>query len=78
MGARQNRHKCKAANISAATQPNSQGHPEGTLYAICILNPDGNSNVKGVAKLVQEPGKKVHITAEMTGLAEGLHGFHVH
>ena len=40
-------------------------HPEGTLYAICILNPDGGSNVKGVIRFVQEPGKKVRVFGEM-------------
>ena len=49
-----------------------------THYAICIMNPDGDSGVKGLVKLVQEHGGKTKISAEITGLAPGLHGFHIH
>ena len=57
------------------SQPPS--YAEGTLFALCILNPD-NSQVSGVVRFVQEPGKKVKIMGEMKGLTPGLHGFHVH
>ena len=56
----------------------TKAYPEGTLFAICILNPDGGSGVSGLVKFVKEPGKKVHVSGEVTGLTEGLHGFHVH
>ena len=56
----------------------TKAYAEGTIFAICIMNPDGGSNVKGVVKFTQEPGQKVHVSGEVTGLAEGLHGFHVH
>ena len=49
-----------------------------TTYAVCIMNPDGDSGVKGVVKLVQPKGGKVKISAEITGLTPGLHGFHIH
>ena len=42
------------------------------------MNPDGDSGVKGLVKLVQEHGGKTKISAEITGLAPGLHGFHIH
>ena len=45
------------------------GH--ATHYAICIMNPDGNSGVNGLVKLVQEDGKKCKITANITGLTPG-------
>ena len=48
------------------------------VYAICIMNPDGDSGVKGLVKLVQQPGGATKITAEITGLAPGQHGFHIH
>ena len=48
------------------------------VYAICIMHPDGDSGVKGLVKMVQEPGKPTKINAEITGLAPGLHGFHIH
>ena len=53
-------------------------HPDGTLFAVCILNPDNNSGVSGTIKFVQEPGKKARVFGEMKGLTPGEHGFHVH
>merc|ERR1740130_177455 len=50
----------------------------GTVYAVCIMHPDGDSGVKGIVKLTQESGKSVKICAEITGLAPGQHGFHIH
>ena len=49
-----------------------------THYAICMLNEDGNSGVKGCAKFTQVEGQPISMTAEVTGLTPGLHGFHVH
>ena len=49
-----------------------------THYAICILNEDGNSGVKGITKFTQVEGQPIQMNAEMTGLTAGLHGFHVH
>ena len=43
-----------------------------------MLKEDGNSGVNGLVKFVQEPGKKMQIYAEVTGLNPGLHGFHIH
>ena len=48
-------------------------------FAVCIMNPDGGSGVSGVVKLVQpKAGGKTKVTAELTGLAPGVHGFHIH
>ena len=49
-----------------------------THYAICIMHPDGDSGVKGLVKLTQKNGEKCKISAEITGLTPGLHGFHIH
>ena len=49
-----------------------------TLYGICIMNPDGNSGVNGLVKLVHTEGQKCKISAHITGLKAGLHGFHIH
>ena len=45
--------------------------------AVCILRPDGNSGVSGIVEFVEKEDH-VSITAEVTGLSRGLHGFHIH
>ena len=49
-----------------------------TLYGICIMNPDGNSGVSGLVKLVHTEGQKCRIFGEIKGLKAGQHGFHIH
>ena len=49
-----------------------------TLYATCMMHPDGDSGVKGIVRLTQEAGGKTKIHATISGLAEGQHGFHIH
>ena len=49
-----------------------------TLYAVCIMAPDGNSGVNGLVKFVHPKGGKCKISAKITGLTEGKHGFHIH
>jgi len=51
-----------------------------TLYAICILHPDGGSNVSGIVHFKQTaPGEPTEIVAHVKGLtANGTHGFHIH
>uniref|UniRef100_A0A6V7XTU9 Superoxide dismutase [Cu-Zn] n=3 Tax=Meloidogyne TaxID=189290 RepID=A0A6V7XTU9_MELEN len=49
------------------------------LRAICVLNGDGDKNVKGTIRFSQEKeGSPTRIEGEITGLSPGLHGFHVH
>ena len=47
-------------------------------YAVCVMNPDNNSGVSGIVKMTQVEGEKVHIVADVKGLAPGHHGFHIH
>ena len=49
-----------------------------THYAVCVMKPDGENNVHGLVKFVQTEGQQVKITAEITALTPGLHGFHIH
>ena len=48
--------------------------------AICIMNPDGDSNARGIVEIGQiQVGKPTHIRASFTGLSKnGKHGFHIH
>lgn len=47
-----------------------------SIKAVCVLR--GDSEVKGTVKFLQEGSGAVKITGEITGLAAGKHGFHVH
>mmetsp|Transcript_39158 Transcript_39158/g.34846 ORF Transcript_39158/g.34846 Transcript_39158/m.34846 type:complete len:166 (+) Transcript_39158:61-558(+) len=49
-----------------------------TIYATCILQPDGGSNVSGLVKFIQEKNKPVLINATVKNLSKGEHGFHIH
>jgi len=48
------------------------------IKAICVLNPDSDSGVRGVVEFSQRPGKPTMIVGRVTGLSNGKHGFHVH
>jgi Cu-Zn family superoxide dismutase len=45
--------------------------------AICVLTSLSDSKVTGVVYFTQK-GEEIEVTGRITGLAEGLHGFHVH
>ncbi len=47
-----------------------------TYYAVVVLN--SSEGVTGTVKFVQQKGHQTRVYAELTGLAEGEHGFHVH
>ena len=49
-----------------------------THYAVCVMNPDGDSGVKGIVKFTQVEGEAIKITAEVSGLTPGRHGVHIH
>jgi len=46
-------------------------------FAVCMIHPLGDSNVKGKVTFTQVEGG-VRVQAELTGLTPGEHGFHVH
>ncbi len=49
------------------------------MKAVCVLHPDGNSGVSGVVTFTQnDPQSHTLISARVTGLKPGKHGFHVH
>jgi Cu-Zn family superoxide dismutase len=60
-----------AAGNAAGTQPAQ------VTKAICVVQPLGGSKVAGKVIFTQTSGG-VEVDAELTGLAPGEHGFHVH
>ncbi|CAD8102296.1 unnamed protein product [Paramecium sonneborni] len=47
------------------------------IYAVAILQPDNGSGVNGIVKMISD-GYTTTIQAKITGLSDGLHGFHIH
>jgi Cu-Zn family superoxide dismutase len=69
------------SDTSAQTAP-AAGGAGGTqaaqvTKAICVIHPLGGSSVAGKVVFTQARGG-VEVNAEITGLAPGEHGFHVH
>jgi Cu-Zn family superoxide dismutase len=48
---------------------------EQTIEAVAVL---GHGDAKGMISFKQAPGKATVISGTITGLSEGLHGFHIH
>ena len=46
------------------------------VKAVCVLK--GASEVTGTVHFEQEGSGPVKVTGEISGLSDGLHGFHVH
>jgi len=55
----------------------AHGGAASPTNAVCVLVPTAGSDVKGVVAFTQAHGH-VSVHAEITGLAPGKHGFHVH
>ncbi len=51
--------------------------PAPVTRAVAVLNPLGSSGVSGTATFTKVEGG-VKVSARVTGLKEGAHGFHVH
>jgi superoxide dismutase, Cu-Zn family len=65
------------AQTARPAQP-AQSHADGKVTkAIAVVHPLGDSKVGGKVVFTQTRGG-VEISAEITGLAPGKHGFHVH
>lgn len=59
---------CLAAKVVLADEPQK---------AIAVLSPTANSKVMGTVTFTKT-GDEVKVVAEITGLAPGKHGFHIH
>jgi Cu-Zn family superoxide dismutase len=52
-------------------------HGNMVTKAVCVLMPAGDDNVHGLVTFEQVEGG-VRVTADVTGLTPGKHGFHIH
>lgn len=61
-------------------QPEQTGNMEDTpeiTNAVCVLQPTEGNNVTGLVTF-EKTDNGMHVVAEVKGLSEGLHGFHIH
>jgi len=64
--------------LLTAAQPGKDAEPkDAPKKAICVLTPTKDSKVSGTVTFTSKNGA-IEITGEITGLAPGQHGFHVH
>ena len=49
----------------------------GTAQASAVVNPTEGNEARGTVEFIQEAGG-VRVVANLTGLSEGDHGFHIH
>jgi Cu-Zn family superoxide dismutase len=67
---------CASGPRESADAPSSS-RPAAGAVAVARLAPTQGNHVTGTVTFT-ERGGRVHVEAEITGLAEGLHGFHIH
>jgi len=66
----------KAATCAMLLSACASMEPDGPT-AVAMVRPASGSQVRGEAKFTQV-GSRVRVTAELTGLSPGAHGFHIH
>ena len=68
---------CGGSENTAEPAAPSEPEPSARLEATANLAPTEGTSVAGTVTFVQENGQ-VRVTAHITGLEPGLHGFHIH
>ncbi|XWS42683.1 hypothetical protein CRYUN_Cryun16bG0035200 [Craigia yunnanensis] len=53
-----------------------EGGSKGTLKAVALII--GDNNVRGSLHFTHIPNGITHVKGRITGLSQGLHGFHIH
>lgn len=61
----------------AAQKPMQQAEEAPLVMAHADINPTGKKGPTGRVEFIQE-GSQVRVQASISGLKEGLHGFHIH
>lgn len=71
-------HAARSQVAAPATrQPANYDVVRMVTKAVAVVHPLGDSKVKGTVTFTQQDGG-VEVVAELTGLATGEHGFHIH
>lgn len=69
---------CGASNGDASTTSSTSPLPDsGATRAVAVIHPASDSNVHGTVWF-QQTSDGVRITADLSGLTPGPHGFHIH
>jgi Cu-Zn family superoxide dismutase len=63
--------------VNEGTPGTAASSSTGVARATADLGPSSGSNVRGTVTFERESGG-VHVTADLTGLTPGTHGFHIH
>eukprot|EP01084_Bolivina_argentea_P001419 2615_1 len=72
---------CMQVDLTAYLGGSSEPEPDPVRRAVCILNASGGSKVKGTVVFEQHitsSHRLTKITAQVSGLTPGKHGFHIH
>lgn len=67
----------RSVMTQAANESSGPMKSQAPTMAVCVVHPLGDSGVKGKVTFTEQVDG-VEIVAELTGLAPGKHGFHVH
>jgi superoxide dismutase, Cu-Zn family len=65
------------SKTSAAQDGAMMGMPDQVTKAVCVVHPLGNNKVSGKVTFTKT-ADGIDVSAELTGLTPGEHGFHVH
>jgi superoxide dismutase, Cu-Zn family len=77
-GATRRGNEMKGMEMKAAQAPGTAAQPAGAVTkAVSVIHPLGDSKAKGKVTFVKQ-ADGVLVTAEISGLTPGNHGFHVH
>lgn len=64
-------------NMETETNTTTTSSSTNFTKAVAVVHPTEGNNVNGTVTF-EQTSDGVHVTAELSGLAEGKHGFHIH
>lgn len=66
-----------STDINQGSSMDYQADVDKISKAVCVLHPTEGNSVKGTVWFTEENGK-ISVKADVEGLTEGKHGFHIH